>query len=178
MRSKLLIGAMGAAIAFLLATNPLVAQAAGSITSSDIVNNTIKSKDVKNNGLKSTDIKNRTLKSADLTAGHIGVARGYAWNNQPSPVLGATVTLTNSYQFNSAGGIVTVQRTSVGNYTVEFTGLDWDPGNVQVTAYGTGTAAAARWCNVDGWGAPSVDIDCFDPAGAAADSRFTVAVFE
>jgi hypothetical protein len=61
MRSKLLIGALGAAVAFLLATNPVIAEAAGRVTSADIVDNTITGKDVKNNNLTGKDIKESKL---------------------------------------------------------------------------------------------------------------------
>jgi hypothetical protein len=66
MRSKLLIGGLGAAVAFLLATSPVVAQAAGFITSGDIVNNTIKSKDVKDNTLKGKDVTDDSLTGSDV----------------------------------------------------------------------------------------------------------------
>jgi hypothetical protein len=66
MRSKLLVGSAGIAVAFLLATNPLVAQAAGFITSGDIVNDTIKSKDIKNDGIKGKDVKSSTLDGSDV----------------------------------------------------------------------------------------------------------------
>ena len=71
MRSKLLIGGLGAAVAFLLATSPVVAQAAGFITSGDIVNNTIKSKDVKDNNLQGKDVKDGTLTSGDVADGSL-----------------------------------------------------------------------------------------------------------
>jgi len=61
MRSKLLIGGMAAAAAILLATNPLIAQAAGFITSADIVNGTIKGKDVKNDSIKGQDVNEASL---------------------------------------------------------------------------------------------------------------------
>lgn len=164
MRSKMLIGGLGAAVAFLLATSPVVAEAAGLITSADIANGTIKAK----------DIKNGTIAHKDLTQRSIGVARGYAWVDQPSTTLGSPVTLTNGYVYNSAGGSVELVRNATGQYGVTFNGLSWDPGNVQVTAYGS----TATWCNVAGWGSPFVGVNCYDATGAPADSLFTVAVFE
>jgi hypothetical protein len=71
MRSKLLIGGLCAAVAFLLATSPVVAQAAAFITSADIMNNTIKGKDVKDSGLKGKDIKDRSLTGADVGDGSL-----------------------------------------------------------------------------------------------------------
>ncbi len=182
MRSKILIGVLGVAVAFLLATNPLVAQAAGFISSADIINNTVKSQDIKNNHVKSKDIRDNTIKSRDvkdgtlthpdLTTGSIGIARGYAWNDVLAPV--GTVTLTKGYTYNSSGGNVTVSSPGTGVYNVTFTGLSWDPGNVQVSGYG----ATATWCNVGSWGSPTVTVRCYDAAGAPANSLFTVAVIE
>jgi len=74
MRSKILIGGLGAAVAFLLATSPVVAQAAGFITSGDIVNSTIKSKDVKNDGLKGKDINESTLGTVPSASSLAGAA--------------------------------------------------------------------------------------------------------
>jgi hypothetical protein len=71
MRSKLLIGGLAAVVAFLLATSPVIAQAAGFITSGDIVNNTIKSKDVKDNNLKGKDVKDSSLTGTDITDGSV-----------------------------------------------------------------------------------------------------------
>jgi hypothetical protein len=71
MRSKLLFGGLGAAVAFLLATSPVVAQAAAFITSADIVNNTIKSKDVKDNALKGQDVKDGSLTGVDIANGSV-----------------------------------------------------------------------------------------------------------
>lgn len=76
MRSKVLLGGLGAVLAFLLATNPLVAQAAGFITSADIVNSTIKGKDVKNNGLTGKDIQESTLGEVPLATTAKNVAAG------------------------------------------------------------------------------------------------------
>ena len=76
MRSKVLLGGLCAVLAFLLATNPLVAQAAGFITSADIVNSTIKGKDVKNNALTGKDIKESTLGEVPLATKAKSVAAG------------------------------------------------------------------------------------------------------
>jgi hypothetical protein len=63
-------------------------------------------------------------------------------------------------------------------YSVRFAGLARGSGqkdNVQVTGYG---GAAGTFCKLGGWqssGADmTVDVHCFTPAGAAADTRFTV----
>lgn len=74
MRSKLVVGGLTVAVAFLLATNPVVVNAAGLITSAQIKNNTIKSKDIKDNQIKSADVKDASLTTADLAAGTIPAA--------------------------------------------------------------------------------------------------------
>ena len=61
MRSKLTIGALSAAVAFLLATNPVVSEAAGQITGKDIKNESIKGKDIKNDSIKGKDINESSL---------------------------------------------------------------------------------------------------------------------
>ena len=61
MRSKIGYGVLGVAIAFLLATNPAIVNAAGQITSAQIKNNSIKSKDIKDNQIKGADVKESTL---------------------------------------------------------------------------------------------------------------------
>jgi len=55
MRSKIGYGLMGVTIAFLLATNPVVVNAAGTITGADVKNSSLTGKDVKNGSLKSAD---------------------------------------------------------------------------------------------------------------------------
>jgi len=97
-----------------------------------------------------------------------GVA--YAWANQASE---ASYFANFNYAFNPGGGVVEVERANAGIYTVRFPGLDvlgLDGGNVQVTAYGAG----ASYCKVQSWGGDSAGVRCFDAAGVAADSQFTV----
>ena len=65
MRSKLLIGGVAAGAALLVGT-PLMAEAAGFITSGDIVNSTIRSKDIKNGGVKGKDLANNTVTGAQV----------------------------------------------------------------------------------------------------------------
>jgi hypothetical protein len=73
MRTKLGTGVLVAAVAFLVATNPVVVEAAGQITSGQIKNETIKSKDIKNGQVKSADVKNGSLQATDLAAGAVPV---------------------------------------------------------------------------------------------------------
>lgn len=124
MRSKLLIGVFAVAVAFLLATNPLVAQAAAFITSSDIVNNTIKSKDVKNDGLKSKDVRDNTLKGQDVRDGTLtgaDVANGsltsadLAAGTVPT-VRWALVDHTHTTILAQSGGISIAATSGGGTY--------------------------------------------------------------
>jgi hypothetical protein len=69
MRSKIGYGVLGVAVAFLLATNPVVVNAHGLIGSAQIKNNSVKSKDIKNNQVKSVDLKDGSVASVDLASG-------------------------------------------------------------------------------------------------------------
>jgi hypothetical protein len=109
MRSKLGLGVLGVAVAFLLATNPVVVNAAGQITSAQIKNETIKSKDIKNNQVKSADIKDGTVTAGDLAADAIptpavevkAVKRFQTTVNQAIPISG-------TLSFFGATNVVTV----------------------------------------------------------------------
>jgi hypothetical protein len=71
MRSKLAVGGLAVVIGFLLATNPVLAEAAKQITGKQIKNNSVTSKDIKNNNLTGKDVKDGSLAAADLAAGTI-----------------------------------------------------------------------------------------------------------
>lgn len=162
----LAISGGGAAVAMTVGNN--------SVGSPQIIDGSIKTRDLGGSSVKTSKIANGTIKHRDLTAGAIGVARGYAWIHDGATTLNTPVTLTNSYVYNSAGGAVTVERTGTGEYWVEFAGLNFYPGNVQVTAY----SSSVTWCKVQGWGSNGAGILCFDAAGAAANSTFSLAVIE
>lgn len=167
---------------------------ANSVGSRHIINNSVKSVDVKNDNLTGTDINEGTLgqvpsansansagavsngsiNANSFVNGSVGVIRGYAWIDDGTTALNTPVELTNGYVFNASGGTVTVNRTAVGVYSVTFTGNDWGPGHVQVTAYASG----ATFCNSGGWGAPSATVVCYDAAGNPANARFDIAVIE
>jgi hypothetical protein len=66
MRTKFALGGMAVAVAFLLATNPTVVDAAGQITGKQIKNNSIASKDIKNNSVKGGDVRDNSLTGADI----------------------------------------------------------------------------------------------------------------
>lgn len=71
------------------------------------------------------------------------------------------------------GGAITALRVSPGTYKMEFAGLALsDIENVQVMPYGDPGAH----CIVKSWGGVTVNVDCFDGAGAAADAQYTVLI--
>jgi hypothetical protein len=94
----------------------------------------------------------------------------YAWANQPSS--------TDSYQPSTPwlfttgpSGTATAARTSAGNYSMTFDGVDLNSGNIQVSTYGWGT----DFCNVVNWFDSTVQIRCFDWNFDLVDSYYTVA---
>src|SRR4051794_32255755 len=112
-------------------------------------------------------------------AGAVGVAQpawavaaghGYAWGYQPAT---AVYVATSGYEFNSAGGPITIVRSGAGDYRVTFGGLAFAGGVAHVSAYGP---ANSDFCTVSGWGTSGADevarIRCFDGLGAASDSMF------
>ncbi|HEU5038683.1 MAG TPA: hypothetical protein VFT70_16880 [Nocardioides sp.] len=184
----LAIGGGGAAVAAAMVP-------ANSVGSKQIINNSVKSPDLKDDGVTGTDVKESSLgqvpsaadadhaTSADglgagaitspdvFGAGKLGIVRAYAWNNSAS----ANANLTNNgYTYNRSGGAVSVVHNSAGNYTITFDGLNLNGGNVVVSGYGGG----ATWCKVSSWGSSSVGVLCFNSAGAATDSLWTIAVTE
>ena len=93
---------------------------------------------------------------------------GYAYAWVPG---GAAPAVSAQYSLNSANGPITVSRGGTGTYTVTFTNSGIDTGwSVQATAYGTNS----NYCNVESWGGSQVIVDCFNTAGTAADSDFSV----
>lgn len=101
----------------------------------------------------------------------IGGDSGYVWANQAGT---ASYDPSADYQFNSSGATNHATRSGVGAYSIELPGVDSTGGNVQVTAYGSGSEE----CSVEGWndvaGSEIVDVRCFTSAGAAVDTRFTM----
>lgn len=73
MASKLLVGVLVGAVAFLLATNPVVVEAVGQVGSAQIKDNSVKSKDVRDNGLTGTDLKTGTVDGTDVKDGSLTV---------------------------------------------------------------------------------------------------------
>jgi len=95
MRSKLMVVGLTAALAFLLATNPVVVEAAGQITSGDIKNNTIKGKDVKDGSLVGADIAADSLTGGDVQEATLAGVNASTLNGQPpTSYLNTTYTFT------------------------------------------------------------------------------------
>jgi len=80
------------------------------------------------------------------------------------------VTDTN-YSHNPQGGDPTSQNIGTGEYLVTFPGLQASyGGNIQVTAFGPGSAK----CAVSGWTATTVNVSCSDSSGVPTNSQFNV----
>lgn len=97
---------------------------------------------------------------------------GYVWANEPAS---ASYTPSAPYQYNSTGAANTIDRSAAGVYAVTLPGLAGaGEGHVEVTAYGSGN----EHCKVSSWGPSAADqavnVRCFDAAGAAVDTRFTM----
>ena len=113
-----------------------------------------------------------------VDGGRPGRRLGFAWANQPAA---ASYTPNVNYSFNSSGGAVTATRLGLGQYAVDFAGLQKVAGeteNVQVTPWAT----ASTSCNVVGWGNAGagirVNVECRQLNGSLTDARFNVVVIE
>jgi hypothetical protein len=93
----------------------------------------------------------------------------WAWAHNPTA---ASYSPFTQFSFNSGNGPITIQRSAVGRYTVDFGGLNVGGGNVQVTSYGSSN----DYCKVLSWGGSTlrVSVNCFSSTGAAADALFVV----
>jgi hypothetical protein len=104
-----------------------------------------------------------------------GQSSGYAWIDNPT----ASSTPSLLYQFDSAGGTVTMARSGVGVYAVTMPNLG-SPlgtlgGHAQATAYGTDDSRCkvASWASVFTSNA-TVNVRCFSSSGGPIDTRFVV----
>ncbi len=99
-------------------------------------------------------------------------ARGLAW----AWVTG--VTASSDYQFNSAGGTITVTNPSTGQYAVNIPNMGTPGGIAQVVAYGGGN----HYCNIAFWGQSGtiqqIGVKCYTAAGIAADGSFSVLFYK
>jgi hypothetical protein len=119
-------------------------------------------------------------KDANFTAsfaggGGAGNTIAWLWAHDPTA---ASYTPASTYQYNNRGGLGTVTRNGIGNYSVRFPDSFGAAaaGNVKATAYGFTSGV----CKVGGWGpiagntAEQVNVLCFTSAGAASDELFSV----
>jgi hypothetical protein len=116
---------------------------------------------------------------ASVTNRNDGIARGYLWNNDPTPPAGGYAPQAQ-YAFDSTGAPITVFPDGVGGYAVELNafGQDiagaWMSGALRVTAYGT----AAVTCQASDpalFADPEVlRVHCYDTDGHAVNSRFAL----
>ncbi len=99
---------------------------------------------------------------------------GFVWANSPTS---ASYTPSSLYSRNSTGGVNTITRSAVGNYTVRFANLGGGivGGTVDVTAYGSADAE----CHVGFWGSSgpdqTVNVRCSDTNGNPIDTFYTAA---
>lgn len=102
-----------------------------------------------------------------LPAAHLA----YAYADQP---LKATYAPNAYYSSNPAGGPITVNRLSPGDYIIEWAGIDQeiiDVGNMQVTAIGENDYAH---CKIRDAGPTAVAVRCFAPNGFLVNTPFAV----
>jgi hypothetical protein len=99
-------------------------------------------------------------------------AAGFVWSQGTT----GTFTADSGYSYSSAGSSAanTITQIDTGVYNVDFPGLGAETGgNVQVTAYGGGSAR----CKVGGWssygGTLSTTVYCHDTSGQPVDTQFT-----
>ncbi len=96
-------------------------------------------------------------------------ARAWAWVTGEPPVL------NSRYNFNSAGGAITVTSSETGVYEVKFAGVyPAQGGNVQVSAYeGSQHCSVAAW-NRDTGSTLRADVRCYNSLGNLANGAFTI----
>jgi hypothetical protein len=96
---------------------------------------------------------------------------GYLWADQPTAGF---YTPNLHAQFNSTGGVNTVNRVGTGSYIVRLPGLGAAAGTVKVTSFG----AIPNRCKVAWWAPEGLDqkvaVFCYSATGLAADSLFTL----
>jgi hypothetical protein len=115
MTSKLLVAGLTATVALLLATNPVVVDAAGKITGKQIKNGSVTGKDIKNAGLTGTDVADGSLTSADLAAGTVPALPAQPAVAEGSIAAGGTLT-------GELDTVATLTYTAPANGYVKVTG--------------------------------------------------------
>ncbi|MCW2753065.1 MAG: hypothetical protein JWQ32_476 [Marmoricola sp.] len=149
----------------------------GAVHGVDIHSGTITGSKVAGGTLTGGNIKAHSVGHGAFTTGPVGLVQGYVWNNDAAAALNTPVNIGapgNAYAYNSAGGAINLTRSAVGVYSVDFVGLVFYPGNVQVTAYGGGAVE----CKSGGWDSTTATVLCFDATGNPANSDFDLAVIK
>jgi len=102
----------------------------------------------------------------------------YAWTQNTTGTFSASSTYTRSSAGDSTGqGVTTtVTQLATGQYQVNFPDIGTaSGGNVQVTAYGSGSER----CKVNSWvnsgGDVNAYVNCFTAAGTAVNTQFSIA---
>jgi len=119
-----------------------------------------------------------TLLYQSRTARFGNATKGLAFLYADEPTV-ASYTPQSIYSYNSKGGVNTVIRNSIGNYTATLPGLTKVAGDVHVTAANNGglTTTPMR-CKTAGWGVDGtntyVNVLCFDVNGAPADEPYSL----
>jgi hypothetical protein len=93
----------------------------------------------------------------------------YAFGSAP---LTPSYSPDSRYSTNPTGSPIVISRSGLGSYTIAWIGVDAaiiGSGNVQVSAVGT-----SNQCKVASQAAETVQVQCFDPAGTATESYFSV----
>ena len=93
----------------------------------------------------------------------------YAWADKPTT---ASYSPLPYFSSNPSGGPITITRSGVGSYRVEWTYADshiLEEGNAQVTAYGSNAL-----CRIITAYGSVAEVKCVSPAGTPADTRFSV----
>jgi hypothetical protein len=83
----------------------------------------------------------------------------------------STANANDTYVFNASLGAVYGVRLATGIHRVRFNALP-KIGNIQVTAWNSDKA-----CNISSWDREDIYVRCYDPAGALADSAYTVIAY-
>jgi hypothetical protein len=103
-------------------------------------------------------------------------ALGFVWAHNPTA---SNYVPSATYSYSSSGKEIHITRSATGSYAVRFVGLGGNGtagGHVQVTAYGTGNEN----CKIAWWSSATADfianVRCFNPAGSAVDTRYTMHV--
>jgi hypothetical protein len=106
---------------------------------------------------------------------------GFAWATSETSTVDYTPIA--DFLINSSGASVKARKTGLGQYHVVFAGLGRSAGATETVLVSPTFTPADRICDIVSWGNTGasdlfVDVACYDPTGAAIDSRFGVMVIQ